>query len=170
MMRGRARHSPSPCLPLAHEVAMEAAQHRPTSLSHQTAAAITAEDRSRTGIASRSVLQQEGATSEIDTREEERRQGQSREGGEITDHPPSPRCRWPRPVEQYKLAAKREFAVQETAKKLKGFDEDAALHSFPWNSGKGPEYHVVSEGMHSTEARLLRPICECRCTQRLTCL
>ena len=88
-MRARARHSPSPCLPLAHEAAIEAAQPQPVSLPHQTAAAITAEGRNRTGIAPRSDLQQESATSQIDTREEERRQGRSRKGGNTTDHPPS---------------------------------------------------------------------------------
>ena len=46
------------------------------------------EGQNRTGIAPRSGLQQEGATSEIDTREEERRQGRSRKGGNTTDHPP----------------------------------------------------------------------------------
>ena len=63
-MRPRARHSPSPCLLLAHEATFEAAQHRPISLSHQTAAAITVEGRSRTRIAPRSALKQEGAASE----------------------------------------------------------------------------------------------------------
>ena len=95
-MRARAPHSPSPCLPLAHEAAIEAAQHRPISLPHRTAAAFTAEGRNRTGIDPRSGLQQEGATSEINTREQERRQGRSREGGRTTGRLPSTRCRWPR--------------------------------------------------------------------------